>query len=207
MAAISPLPSLVTVAASVFLLLGIMSLAAGRSQPEIRCGPFADPIQAAPQTDPEAAQRFEAINRDANAAPHAVIFLGDSLTQQWDRSVWDNNLAHLRPLNAGVNGDRTENLLWRIEHGNLDGQRPHLIVLLIGTNDIGRNRPTAVIAEGVREILIALRSRLPEAQVLLVGVFPRSEFTCFPSTPASRRGQSVDSNLCGSPAYFLREQR
>jgi beta-glucosidase len=167
------------------LLWSATSPAAGQSQPQLRCNPFANPIEAAPQTDPEAVQRFETINHEAQASLHAVVFLGDSLTQKWDRSVWDQNFARLRPLNAGVNGDRTENLLWRIEHGNVDGQRPNLLVLLIGTSDIGRNRPAPAIAQGVREMLVALRSRLPEARILLLGVLPRSE------SPASHRRRQV----------------
>jgi beta-glucosidase len=179
------LPALTTVMAIAFLLRGTMSSAAGQPQPPLRCGLFATSVEAAPQTDPEAVQRFEIINREAQAGSHTVVFLGDSLTQKWDRSVWDQNFARLRPLNARVNGDRTENLLWRIEHGNLDGQRPNLLVLLIGTNDIGRNRPAAVIAEGIRQILIDLRSRLPEARILLLGVLPRSEL------PSSHRRRQV----------------
>lgn len=181
----TPLSVLTTAMAITFLLWDATSLAAGQPQPQLRCGLFANSIEAAPQTDPEAVQRFETINRDTQAGLHTVVFLGDSLTQKWDRSVWEQNFARLRPLNAGVNGDRTENLLWRIEHGNLDGQRPNLLVLLIGTNDIGRNRPAAVIAEGIRQILMDLRSRLPEAHILLLGVLPRSE------SPSSHRRRQV----------------
>ena len=122
---------------------------------QLRCRPFADEgvPPPAPQTDPEAVQRFEFINQEAKAGSHAVLFLGDSLTQKWDQAMWEQNFAPGYALNAGVNGDRTENLLWRIEHGNLAGQRPNVLVLLIGTNDIGRNRSASIIAEGVREIL------------------------------------------------------
>jgi len=167
------------------VLWGATSSAASRPQLQLRCGLFANSIEAAPQTNPEAVQRFETINREAQSGSHAVVFLGDSITQKWDQVVWDQNFARLRPLNAGVNGDRTENLLWRIEHGNLDGQRPNLVVLLIGTNDIGRNRPKEIIAEGVRQILMDLRSRLPEARILLLGVLPRSE------SPSSHRRRQI----------------
>ena len=180
-----PFSTLMTVMAIACILWSATSSAADQPKSQLRCGLFAHPIEAAPQTDPEAVQRFEIINREAQGGSHAVVFLGDSLTQKWDWSVWDKTFARLRPLNAGVNGDRTENLLWRIEHGNLDGQRPSLLVLLIGTNDIGRNRPAAVIAEGIRQILIDLRSRLPEARILLLGVLPRSE------SPSSHRRRQV----------------
>jgi hypothetical protein len=144
-------------------LVGIMvcvfsGTAIGGSQADdpvrLKCRPFAeaDLPKPVPQTDPEAIERFQLINREADARSYTVLFLGDSLTQKWDHSLWERYFVPLDALNAGVNGDRTENLLWRIEHGNLDRQRPEIAVLLIGTNDIGRNRPARIIAEGVREI-------------------------------------------------------
>jgi lysophospholipase L1-like esterase len=153
----------------------------------LKCRPFAeaDLPKPVPQTDPEAIERIQLINREANARSHTVLFLGDSLTQKWDRSLWERYFVPLDALNAGVNGDRTENLLWRIEHGNLDRQRPEIAVLLIGTNDIGRNRPARIIAGGVREILGVLRSRMPTTRILLLGVLPRSE------SPDSERRRQV----------------
>lgn len=143
----------------------------------LNCRPFADKDlpKAVPQNDPEAMERFQLINREANAGSHPFLFLGDSLTQKWDPSLWAWHFASLNALNAGVNGDRTEHLLWRIEHGNIDHQRPEMVVLLIGTNDIGRNRPAKITAEGVRQILWVLRSQLPSTRILLLGVLPRSE--------------------------------
>src|ERR1043165_5079182 len=104
--------------------------------------PFGNAVQAAPQTDPEAVERFQEINSEAQAGSHSTVFLGDSLTQKWAPSAWNQHFARLNALNAGVNGDRTEHLLWRVAHGNLQRQSPALVVLLIGTNDIGRNRPS-----------------------------------------------------------------
>jgi lysophospholipase L1-like esterase len=88
-------------------------------------------------------------------------------------------------LNAGINGDRTEHLLWRLKPGNLDGPSPAVVVLLIGTNDVGRDRPAEMIAEGIRANLEALRSRFPDTRILLLGLLPRSE------SPASHRRQQI----------------
>jgi lysophospholipase L1-like esterase len=153
----------------------------------IACGAFAnaDLPKPTPQTDPEAVERFHAINREAEARSHTIVFLGDSLTRKWDRSLWEQHFARLNALNAGVNGDRTEHLLWRIEHGNLAGQKPELVVILIGTNDIGRDRPPEIIAEGVREILVAVRAQLPASRILLLAVLPRTE------SPGSERRRQV----------------
>src|SRR5437763_4798261 len=88
----------------------------------LNCAAFADPANLpspAPQTDPEAIQRYQEINEQTNAASHRVLFLGDSLTQKWDPSIWTQHFAPVGAMNAGVNGDRTENVLWRIEHSNI----------------------------------------------------------------------------------------
>jgi lysophospholipase L1-like esterase len=140
-----------------------------------------------PQNDPEAVARFQLINREIATAPHAILFLGDSLTQKWDPAIWRQSFARRGALNAGINGDRTEHLYWRLEHGNLNlkGKPPQAVVLLIGTNDIGRNRSPEIIAEGIREILELLRSHFPAARLLLLGVLPRSE------SPVSRRRYQV----------------
>lgn len=153
----------------------------------LNCGPFATAGVPAPtpQMDSEAVERMNEIRREANTGPHAILFLGDSLTRKWDPTLWQRYFVPRGALNAGVNGDRTEHLLWRIKHGDLDRQNPRAAVVLIGTNDIGSNRPGNIIAEGIRQILIALRERFPDARILLIGVLPRSEL------PDSHRRQQV----------------
>jgi lysophospholipase L1-like esterase len=74
------------------------------------------------------------------SAPYSVVFFGDSLTEGWDTAVWERYLASRGVLKAGVSGDRTDNLLWRLEQGNLAGPQPKAVVLLIGTNDLAYGR-------------------------------------------------------------------
>jgi lysophospholipase L1-like esterase len=76
-------------------------------------------------------------------------------------------------LNAGVSGDRTEHLRWRLDHGNLDGPPPKGVVLLIGTNDLAHGRSPEEAAEGIRETLLRLREKLPNTRILLLGLTPR----------------------------------
>lgn len=154
---------------------------------QLACGPFtkAAPPPPTPQTGPEAIARFQQIKKEIEAGPHAILFLGDSLTQKWDQTIWQQDATFRGALNAGVNGDRTENLLWRLQHGNLYRQHPDAVVLLIGTNDIGRNRSPEVVAESIRDILERLRVHLPGARLLLLGVLPRNE------SPFSRRRDQV----------------
>ncbi len=76
-------------------------------------------------------------------------------------------------LNAGVSGDRTEHLLWRLQHGNLAGPPPAAVVVLIGTNDLTTAAAAArprIAAEGIRADLLYLRQHLPDARILLLGL-------------------------------------
>jgi beta-glucosidase len=104
-----------------------------------------------------------------------LLFIGDSITQGWgDNETWKKHYTPRKAANFGIGGDGTQHVLWRVENGELEGIKPRAIVMMIGTNNIGSSTPDE-IAEGNKAILKALHKRLPEAKVLLLGVFPRSE--------------------------------
>lgn len=104
-----------------------------------------------------------------------LLFLGDSITQGWgDNATWRRYYAPRSAANFGIGGDRTQHVLWRIEHGEIDGINPRVAVLMIGTNNIGANSPEE-IAEGVKAIVARLREKLPMTKILVLGVFPRGE--------------------------------
>jgi lysophospholipase L1-like esterase len=102
-----------------------------------------------------------------------LLFLGDSITQGWhDNEVWRRYYAPRRAANFGIGGDRTQHVLWRLDHGEVDGIKPRVVVLMIGTNNLGSNTPEEVY-EGVKAIVGRLRSKLPDSRILLLGIFPR----------------------------------
>jgi beta-glucosidase len=102
-----------------------------------------------------------------------LLFLGDSITQGWnDNAVWERHYAPRHAANMGIGGDRTQHVLWRLDHREVDGINPKVVVLMIGTNNIGSNTPEE-IAAGVKAIVGRLREKLPDTKVLLLGVFPR----------------------------------
>ncbi|MCX6894941.1 MAG: GDSL-type esterase/lipase family protein [Verrucomicrobia bacterium] len=113
-----------------------------------------------------------------------IAFIGDSITQGWEKSgsnVWAKYYGARKALNFGVGGDKTEHVLWRFEQGQLDGIKPKAVVLMIGTNNSNKDRQTGVeqyseaeILEGVQAIVKQLRARLPETKIILVAIFPRS---------------------------------
>lgn len=115
------------------------------------------------------------------AAGHGpeLVFIGDSITQGWEkegREIWQRHYAGYHALNLGFGGDRTENALWRLQHGELDGLAPKVAVLMIGTNNTGhRAEDPETTAAGVKRLLAEIRQRLPATKVLLLAIFPRGE--------------------------------
>lgn len=108
-----------------------------------------------------------------------LLFLGDSITQGWESAgadLWDEYYTHYGAHNIGFSGDRTENVLWRLEHGAVDGLNPEITVVMIGTNNTGhRQDPAECTVKGVELILDELTERLPESKILLLSIFPRGE--------------------------------
>jgi lysophospholipase L1-like esterase len=108
-----------------------------------------------------------------------LIFIGDSITEGWEgagKEVWAENYAKYNAINLGIGGDRTQHVLWRLDHGNIDGLSPKAAVVMIGTNNSNSEDNTAEqIADGVRAIVEKLRSKLPETKILLCAIFPRGE--------------------------------
>ena len=106
-----------------------------------------------------------------------LIFDGDSITDFWvsrAKDVWNQHYGKLHAVDFGISGDRTENLLWRLQNGQADSLHPKLIVLLIGTNNLAANTPQQ-IAEGVKADIDEYFKHCPDAVILLQAVFPRSE--------------------------------
>ena len=107
--------------------------------------------------------------------PIDLLFIGDSITEGWNgdgKPIWDQEYAADNVANFGIGGDRTQNVLWRIENGELDELHPQLTVVLIGTNNVfddSASQIAAADAKIVHEILDKTGSR-----VLLLGIFPRS---------------------------------
>lgn len=107
-----------------------------------------------------------------------LVFLGDSITQAWEKEgvdVWQAFYQPRNALNLGFNGDKTENVLWRLAHGEVDNIQPKLLVLLVGTNNAGHRMDKAEdTALGIKQILSVLAEKLPQTKILLLAIFPRS---------------------------------
>lgn len=126
-----------------------------------------------------------------------LVFLGDSITQAWEKEgadVWQTFYQPRNALNLGFNGDKTENVLWRLAHGEVDNIAPKLLVLLIGTNNAGHRMDKAEdTALGVKQILSVLAEKLPKTKVLLLAIFPRS---AKPTQKLRKLNDEVNQIIC-----------
>lgn len=122
----------------------------------------------------------------ARAGGIDLYFLGDSITRRWGALDYPDFLTHwqktLRGWNAGNFGwgaDRTENILWRLENGELDGVNPKVIVLLAGTNNIGSepgdDAKVEDVTRGLEAIVDSCRRKAPTATIVLTAIFPRND--------------------------------
>ena len=105
-----------------------------------------------------------------------VLFVGDSITEGWEWGEgehWKKHFAPLGAANFGIGGDTTQNLLWRLDNGAVGVMRPKIVVVLIGTNNLGRENATAAeAARGVEAVVRRLRAAFPAARIVLHGIFP-----------------------------------
>jgi lysophospholipase L1-like esterase len=110
--------------------------------------------------------------------PVGLLFLGDSITDFWPRTgefSW-LKFAPYNPADFGISADRTQNLLWRILNGELDGISPKAAVIMIGTNNVNSDSPEAT-ADGIKKIVETVRQKRPNTKILLLGIFPRDAAT------------------------------
>ena len=143
-----------------------------------------------------------------------VVILGDSIIHYWGgepaapkawaQSAWENAFFGVAVENLGFGWDRTENVLWRIGHGELDGIKPKAVVLMIGTNNSASDSAAAIV-KGVTAIVEVIRSKQPQANILLLAVFPRGEKAS--PNPARDKLKQVNSALAklddGQHIHFL----
>lgn len=124
-----------------------------------------------------------------------IVLIGNSITHNWGgepkfkyadgtprifngSKSWDSLFHNYRVLNLGFGWDRTQNVLWRLDHGELDALHPRTVIINIGTNNTSQTQNARMntapeIVEGIAAICKRLRSKVPEAKIILMAVFPR----------------------------------
>lgn len=165
----------------IFISSCILILPAASSIYAQNCPDNALALNPAPLEEPWAIDwwmaRHESKGTEEGRETAKLLLLGDSITHGWESTgkfVWDTYFQDLKSFNLGFSGDRTENVLWRIEHDALEGISPDLTVLMIGTNNTGHRQDSPeCTASGIERILDQLLNRLPDSQILLLAIFPR----------------------------------
>jgi lysophospholipase L1-like esterase len=150
-------------------------------------GPLDGPAdRAAPRTDQNSMIAHAQLVGKARQGRIDVYFEGDSIVRRWGAldypellANWHANFFGWNAADFGWGADRTQNILWRLEHGELDGVNPRVIVLLAGTNNVGTQprdeQSVAEIARGIKAIIDICRQKAPNATIILTAIFPRND--------------------------------
>ncbi len=142
-----------------------------------------------PRTDPNSRTAHEQLLAKAKQGRIDVYFEGDSIVRRWGATDypqllenWNRNFFGWNAGDFGWGADRIENILWRLENGELDGINPKVIVLLAGTNNVGNKVPpegadsvVEDVTKGLQSLVRLLQSKAPEAVIILMGILPRND--------------------------------
>jgi cephalosporin-C deacetylase len=154
-------------------------------------GPAPAPDQPIPRADRNSQIAHAQLMEKARKGGIDIYFIGDSITRRWGTSDdqykeflanWRQNFFGWNAANFGWGGDTTQNILWRLKNGELDNVNPKIIVLLAGTNNVGKLSPqgsedprVADITRGIKAILEVCLQKAPNAMIVLMGITPRND--------------------------------
>ncbi|HSS96049.1 MAG TPA: GDSL-type esterase/lipase family protein [Terriglobales bacterium] len=148
-----------------------------------------------------AARHKEVVEAARSHPDTQLLLIGDSITNNYDKAklpnedfqpIWKQFYEPRKALNLGFSGDTTAHVLWRLDHGEVDGLHPKVVVLLIGTNNTSEhNNHTAEQTEtGIDTVISELENRLPGTKILLLGILPSDI-----SESKTERDQAVNAYL------------
>jgi lysophospholipase L1-like esterase len=157
--------------------------------------PAGQPVATSPRPRLDWLDRFQANLNRYNAGPYAMIWDGDSITDNWQgagKAAWAAHFGNIKTADFAIGGDQVQHVIWRVQHGQLKGQDPKLVMLMIGTNNLGQE-PQGVV-DGIKMLIGEYEKRCPHAQILLLGIFPRSPK---PTDPARAWIAKVNAIISG----------
>lgn len=149
------------------------------------------PYQAAPRSDENSRIAHQQLLEKKTRGKIDVYFLGDSITRRWGATDeryrpllanWRENFHGWNAANFGWGADGTQHILWRLENGELDGVNPKVIVLMAGTNNVGKDSPVGAndpriddITRGIGAIVELCKKKAPKATIVVTGITPRND--------------------------------
>jgi lysophospholipase L1-like esterase len=144
-----------------------------------------------PRSDRNSMLAHEELLQKAKQGKIDIYFEGDSITRRWGTSDeqykqflenWKQNFFGWNAANFGWGADKIQHILWRLNNGELDNVNPKIIVLLAGTNNVGKESPESKddprvvdITRGIEEVLKVMGRKAPNATIILMGIFPRND--------------------------------
>lgn len=136
-----------------------------------------------------------------------LAFVGDSITRRWrgegNIDVWNKYWGQYKAVNMGIGGDQTQNVLWRLQNGQLDGYQARVFVVMIGTNNCwGKNVVPADVAAGVKAILDLIQKKQPGAKILLLSILPTGEKPN-PGRETRTAINALISKFAGGPVEYM----
>lgn len=133
-----------------------------------------------------------------------LLFMGDSITEGWPPALWQQYFAPYNAANFGIGGDQTNNLLWRLEHGEIEKLQPKVVVVMIGVNNLGLGaQKPAEVFQGVKAVTEKLRAAFPDAKILLNGIFPYQETAQSPMrAPVIKTNKLIQTLHDGKHIFF-----
>jgi len=163
--------------------------ASGANAGGFRRGGFSQPAdQPAPRQDANSQLAHQQLVEKARKGGIDIYFEGDSIARRWGTSDanwaanlanWNSNFFGWNAADFGWGADLTQNILWRLENGELDGVNPKIIVILAGINNVGNRPPDdakiADITRGLKAILDVCRQKAPGATIIMTAIFPRND--------------------------------
>jgi lysophospholipase L1-like esterase len=140
----------------------------------------------APRSDRNSQIAHQQLLEKARKGCIDVCFVGDSITRRWGATDypeflanWNTNFFGWNAANFGWGADRIENILWRLENGELDGVHPKIIVILAGINNVGTvlggDAKVENIARGLKALVSTCQQKAPHAVIILTALFPRND--------------------------------
>ncbi len=166
-----------------------------------------------PQRAMAYAMRHQFLTNRAKGGGIELLFLGDTLIEQWEgvgRVAWMKYYGNLKAANFGAFGDRIQNVLWRVQHGEGEGFTPKVIVLLAGLNNTGYERDgvtprntSAEAAEGIAALVTELRQHFPDGKILLLGLLPHGDPGTGPRNQVAEINRAIAKLDDGQHIFYL----
>jgi lysophospholipase L1-like esterase len=176
----------VRVGSAVVAVLAIAAFAACAPQRSALSPADVRADRPSPRSDQNSRIAHAQLVQKADSGQIDVYFVGDSIARRWGAldypellANWNANFFGWNAADFGWGADRTENILWRLENGELGRAQPKVIVVMAGTNNVGTqpagDRTVGEATRGVTAIVDLLRRRLPRAIIVLTAIFPRND--------------------------------